>query len=96
MTQQGLINAVLGYERRLGHRLDVVHLYHTWEDPFPAPADDYFAHRGQVVLISWGGSPDTRAITASRYDAMIRQRAVAMLQSDDEVQMAEPIDGSSQ
>ncbi len=72
------IAAVLGYERRLGHRLGLVHLYHPWGSAFPDAADWFFARRGTTVLISWGGAPDSRAIAAGRYDAMIRKRAIAV------------------
>ena len=72
------IAAVLGYEKQLGHRLGLVHLYHPWGSVFPDAADAYFARRGTTVLISWGGAPDTRAIAAGRYDTMIRERAAAI------------------
>ena len=42
------------------------------------------------------GGPTSAGAYLLHVDAVQRQRAVAMLQSDDEVQMAEPIDGSSQ
>jgi hypothetical protein len=77
-TAEQRIEAVLGYEQQLGHRLGLVHLYHPWGSAFPDAADRYFARRGTTVLISWGGAPDTRAITAGRYDTMIRKRAVAI------------------
>jgi hypothetical protein len=72
------IAAVLGYERELGHRLGLVHLYHPWGSAFPDAADRFFARRGTTVLISWGGAPDTLAIAAGKYNAMIRKRALAV------------------
>jgi hypothetical protein len=72
------IAAVLAYEQELGHQLGIVHLYHPWGSAFPDAADTFFAKRGTMVLISWGGAPDSRAIAAGRYDNMIRKRAQAI------------------
>ena len=77
-SARGLIGAVTSFEGQLGHRLGVVHVYHPWAAPFPSAADRYFASTGSTLLITWGGTPDTRAIVAGRYDAMIRARAQAI------------------
>jgi hypothetical protein len=72
------IAAVVSFEHQLGHRLGLVHVYHTWTAAFPSAADEYFADSGSLLLITWGGTPDTKAIIAGKYDAMIRARAEAI------------------
>lgn len=73
-----LITAVTSFEQKLGHRLGLVHMYHPWGAAFPSAADKYFAATGSTLLITWGGTPDTLAIVAGHYDAMIRARAEAI------------------
>jgi hypothetical protein len=72
------ILAVQSFQRQVGHRLDLVHVYHPWTNSFPSPADTYFADSGQALLLTWGGEPSTTAILAGQYDAMIRARAAAL------------------
>jgi hypothetical protein len=73
-----LIQAVTAFEGRVGHRLGLVHVYHPWLAAFPSAADRYFASTGSRLLITWGGTGDTRAIAAGRYDALIRARAAGV------------------
>ncbi len=73
-TQNGLVAGVASFERSLGRPLDVVQVYHQWDDDFPSPADIDFAAQGRTLLISWSGT-DTRVITSGRFDDAIRQRA---------------------
>ena len=77
-TQAGQISAVQSFERRLGHPLQIVHVYHPWGKPFPTAADRYFVEHGKILLLTWGGAPDTQAIVAGKDDAMIRARAQAV------------------
>jgi O-antigen/teichoic acid export membrane protein len=77
-TSRGTIDAVHGFQRAVGHRIDLVHVYDKWNKPFPTAADRFFVRHGKVLLLTWGGSPDTRAIIAGRDDAMIRARAEAV------------------
>jgi hypothetical protein len=77
-TQAGQISAVQSFEHRLGHPLQIVHVYHPWGKPFPTAADRYFVDHGKILLLTWGGAPDTQAIVAGRDDAMIRARARAV------------------
>jgi hypothetical protein len=77
-TSQAQVSAVLGLEHQLGHPLRLIHVYRPWASPFPDAADIYFVQHGKVLLLTWGGTPDTRAITAGRYDALIRARAQAL------------------
>jgi hypothetical protein len=77
-TQQAEISAFLAFEHQLGHPLRIAHVYHRWESPFPTSADWYFVERGKILLLTWGGAPDTTAIIAGREDAMIRARARAL------------------
>lgn len=74
-TQRGVITAVQSFEHSVGHSIDLVHVYDQWNKPFPAAVDSYVVHSGKVLLLTWGGSPDTRAIIAGRDDAMIRAQA---------------------
>ena len=77
-TSRGQIDAILGFERQLGRPLGLVHVYHPWDSPFPSAADQHFVRGRKVLLLTWGGTPDTAAIIAGRYDALIRQRAAAV------------------
>ena len=77
-TSAGQIDAIVGFERQLGRSLGLVHVYHPWDSPFPSAADQHFVRRRKALLLTWGGTPDTRAIIAGRYDALIRQRAAAV------------------
>jgi len=77
-TSAGQIDAIVGFERQLGRSLRLVHVYHPWDSPFPSDADQHFVRRRKALLLTWGGTPDTRAIIAGRYDALIRQRAAAV------------------
>jgi hypothetical protein len=77
-TSAGQITAVRSFEQQVGHNLPLVHVYHPWAAKFPSPADTYFADSGQVLLLTWGGEPNTLDIINGRYDAMIRARAIAL------------------
>ena len=77
-TQQGEIAAFQAFEGQLGHPLQIVHVYHRWRSSFPTSADRYFVDRGKILLLTWGGAPDTRAIIAGLDNAMIRARARAL------------------
>jgi hypothetical protein len=76
-TQAGRLRAVEDFERVIGRRLDVVHLFEAWHDPFPSESDRAFAASGRVVMLSWGGT-DTRVIASGSQDEWIRQRARAV------------------
>ncbi len=73
-TQSGQIAAVAQFEQSLGRPLDVVQVYHPWDDEFPGDADRAFVDQGRTLLLSWSGA-DTRVIVSGRYDAEIRARA---------------------
>ena len=77
-TPQAQIEAVRSFERLVGHPLNLVHVYHPWTNPFPSAADMYFVRSGKVLLLTWGGTPDTKAIANGRFDRMIRARAEAV------------------
>jgi hypothetical protein len=80
-TEPERISAFEAFEHKLNRRLDIFHDYHTWTDPFPAQADQYFARRGTTVLLSWAGT-GTGQIISGRYDAMIRHRAESLAALD--------------
>lgn len=75
------VRAFLDFEEALGHRLDLYHSYHPWEEPFPSAPDLHFARRGTRLLLSWGGT-DTAAIAAGQYDALVAERATALRDLD--------------
>lgn len=77
-TDSGEISAVTSFEQQVGHTIELVHAYHKWTSPFPSAADQYFVHSGKVLLLTWGGTPDTKAIIGGRYDQLIRARARAV------------------
>jgi hypothetical protein len=77
-TPQAQIAAVQSFEQQLGRPVGLVHVYHPWRTQFPSAADRYFVKSGKVLLLTWGGTPSTRAIAAGKYDALIRSRAMAV------------------
>jgi Glycosyl hydrolase family 26 len=77
-TPAGEIAAVRSFQGAVGAPVTLVHTYHPWGSVFPDSADRYFVRSGKVLLLTWGGNPDTRKIIAGRYDAEIRARAQAI------------------
>jgi hypothetical protein len=71
------VAAVHHLQGEIGRRLDIVHVFHMWTDPFPDSSDLAFLRQGSMLLLSWSGA-DTRAIAAGKYDSLIRQRALAV------------------
>lgn len=76
-TEAGRISALKRFESALGRHLDVVQNYHEWETGFPTDFDRFVAARGDVLLLSWAATRPSE-INAGRYDAMIRDRAMAL------------------
>ncbi len=76
-TEPAEIAAVRNLQGEIGRRLDIVHVFHMWEDPFPSRSDLAFLREGSMLLLSWSGT-DTRAVAAGRYDSLIRRRALAI------------------
>lgn len=72
-SQVGRIQSFQKFEQRIGRRMDIVHLYRRWSDPFPTVSDRQFASRA-ILQLSWAGV-DTREIIAGRQDDVIRERA---------------------
>jgi Glycosyl hydrolase family 26 len=70
--------AVRSFQRQIGRPLELVHVYHPWPQPFPSPADRSFVTAGKVLLLTWGGAPNTKKIIAGQYDQMITARAEAI------------------
>ena len=77
-TPAGEIAAVRSFQQAVGAPIALVHAYHPWGSPFPDSADRYFVRAGKVLLLTWGGNPDTRKIIAGRYDGEIRATAQAI------------------
>jgi hypothetical protein len=76
-TQAATIAAVDKLQRQIGRRLDIVHVYLRWHEPFPNSSDMAFLRQGSTLLLSWSGA-DTRAIAAGAYDSWIRRQAIAI------------------
>jgi hypothetical protein len=77
-TEQAQIDAFESLERQIGRPLEIVHTYSPWPDAFPTLEDKYFVDRGKILLLTWGGDPNTEAIIAGKDDTMIRARAKAL------------------
>jgi hypothetical protein len=77
-TPDAEIAAVQSFQQSLGAPISMVHNYHPWYSPFPNGADQYFVRSGKVLLLTWGGTPDTRRIVAGDYDSLVRERARAV------------------
>lgn len=75
---QAQVAAVQSFEQQIAASLELVHTYHPWTDPFPSPADRTFVGEGKVLLLTWGGTADTRQIIAGDYDQLILARAEAI------------------
>ncbi len=72
------VAAVKAFQRQIGRPLGLIHVYHPWSQPFPSQADRAFVDAGKVLLLTWGGTPDSRDIIAGRYDHLIMARAAAI------------------
>jgi Glycosyl hydrolase family 26 len=77
-TPPAEIAAVQSFQRSVHGPISIVHVYHPWDSPFPNLADRHFVRHGKVLLLTWGGTPDTRKIIAGDYDSKIRSRAEAV------------------
>ncbi|MEP6462978.1 MAG: endoglucanase [Frankiaceae bacterium] len=69
--------AVSTLQRGIGRRLDIVHVYRKWEEPFPGQTERAAIGQGSTPMISWAGS-STTAIAGGADDALIEQRADAV------------------
>jgi len=69
-------SAVASFERTIGRKLAINHLFTAWAAPMPV--DDAVARwdlrRGTIPMISWAAAR-TDLIAAGRYDSLIRARA---------------------
>ena len=61
-------------EGALGRRLDVVHSYRRWDEPFPTRLDRWSVGGGRIPLASWTGTTLDRILNGSQ-DRLIRARA---------------------
>lgn len=77
-TSAGQVAAVQTFESQVGGKIGLVHVYHPWDQPFPSGADRTFVNAGKVLLLTWGGTPDTQKIIEGDYDSLILERAHAI------------------
>jgi glycosyl hydrolase family 26 len=75
--RQRRLDAVGTFERNLGRKMDIVHTYRTWRQPFPREADTHVLNGNSRLLLSWNGT-DTKMITSGQSDPLIRKRAQAI------------------
>jgi len=80
-TQAANIAALRRLQREIGRRLDIVHVYLMWHEPFANRSDLAFLRQGSALLLSWSGA-DTRAIASGTYDNWIRRQALAIKATD--------------
>jgi beta-mannanase len=73
---QSAVAAVDDYEKKIGRKLDLVHSFYQWDDPWPTDRDTAAIAAGSTPLISWNGT-DTREIASGKFDSMITERARA-------------------
>jgi hypothetical protein len=69
--------AVDTLQKGINRRLDIVHVYRKWNEPFPADTELAAIRQGSTPMISWAGA-NTEQIAAGTYDGLIRQRAQAI------------------
>lgn len=77
-TSASEVAAVQTLQNETHASLELVHTYHPWTSVFPSQADKQFINSGKILLLTWAGTPDTQAIIAGKYDALIRSRAEAL------------------
>jgi hypothetical protein len=79
-----LTSAVAASQEATGRRLDIVHTYHRWDDPFPTAGEAQLAHSGHLLLVGWkpvtlAGTPVSWASIASgAEDGVITAEAVRL------------------
>jgi len=73
-TDFAQVKAVEELEGRIGRRLDLVHTYSKFNDPFDTMFNVTFQQTGHTLLLSWAGA-DTRLISGGDYDRAIRTKA---------------------
>jgi hypothetical protein len=80
----GRRTAVTSFERLIGRKLDIDHVYYHWDDPFPTADDRWDVQSKRILFISWqsdtlgGGKIPWADIAAGRQDAVIDARARAV------------------
>ncbi|MEN3306629.1 MAG: hypothetical protein V7603_2831 [Micromonosporaceae bacterium] len=74
LSQPGRVAAVRDLERTLGRRLDIVHTYRRFEDPFPTKSDRAYVADGAILMLSWV-IDDTRVISSGVLDPRLRDWA---------------------
>ena len=71
------VAAVETFEQAVGHKLQVVHVFHPWAQIFPDENDTQLVQDGKTLMISWSGN-DSAQVAAGAYDDVIRARATAL------------------
>lgn len=74
LTDVGRLDAIRGFEERLGRPLAIVNTYRRLHEDFATPSDRWFIDGGATLMISWAVG-DTRSITLGSQDDLIRDRA---------------------
>lgn len=69
--------SIVGFERELGRRLDIVQSYRGWKSDFPTGLGKSVTDGNRYLLLTWGGA-DTKKIVQGEYDDLIQRRARAV------------------
>ncbi|MGB9377706.1 MAG: glycosyl hydrolase [Mycobacteriales bacterium] len=77
LTDEGRRMATSEFEAGIGRKLDIIHTYHVWDDPFPSVSDLDYIRNGYLLQLSWAGT-NLADVLSGKYDAMITQRAQAV------------------
>lgn len=80
-SSEGRIDSVRAFEATIDRPLDVVHVFHPFDEVFPDQADLEFVRQGKVLLLSWAGN-DSRLVASGRVDDVLRERARAVRDLD--------------
>lgn len=67
-------SAAASFERTIGRKLAIDHLYTPWAAPMPVAVARWDLDRGTIPMISWAAAR-TDLIAAGRYDSLIRATA---------------------
>lgn len=77
-AEGGDVSSAVGVlQTDIGRRLDIVHVYRKWAEPFPAQTERDAIGQGSTPMISWAGTQTTE-IASGSFDNLIKQRADAV------------------
>lgn len=73
------VTAAVGtLQQGIGRKLDIVHVYRKWTEPFPSEIERTAIAQGSTPMISWAGPASTATMAGGADDDLIKQRAAAV------------------